>query len=537
MLILKDTIEEIKSKIDIVELISRYVSLQKVGNSYRGLCPFHTETTPSFYVNPSFKTYHCFGCGASGDVIKFVQEIEGIPFMEALKKLADEAGVKIEYSSSNSFQQLYFNFYKELHKEYIEKLFDEKIALDYLFSRGFNEEEIKEYEFGFSPINSKIPQKIAQKLDIKSLKKFGFSTHDQFEGRLIIPIKNEYSNVIAFGGRLLGEGQPKYLNSYETDFFKKSKTLFLLDIAKDKIKTADFAIICEGYFDAIAFHRADFKNAVATLGTAFTKFHAFSIKKLTQNVILAFDTDSAGVKAALQSIKILISMQFNVMVAGKTKEKDPDEIYKTQGSSGLYSFLKEAIPAEEFIPYVLSKNYDLNNSNAIPLYTREIKNWEKTFENFPEKLQTFRKTAEKISKTSITVSVPKPKQKTNLPTLDEMVIYLLLNNPQVDIEINPKIFNELTQEFIKSLKNLKNFSFEKLSKDLQKYIENILNKMEKFEINEDYINTVKKKIEEKTLEKRIEEIDKYLNSATEEEKRVLLQTRMELVRKLKKLGR
>ncbi|HCF37948.1 MAG TPA: DNA primase, partial [Thermosipho africanus] len=122
MLILKDTIEEIKSKIDIVELISRYVSLQKVGNSYRGLCPFHTETTPSFYVNPSFKTYHCFGCGASGDVIKFVQEIEGIPFMEALKKLAEEAGVKIEYSSSNSFQQLYFNFYKELHKEYIEKL-------------------------------------------------------------------------------------------------------------------------------------------------------------------------------------------------------------------------------------------------------------------------------------------------------------------------------------------------------------------------------------------------------------------------------
>lgn len=472
-------------------------------------------------------------------MIKFVQEIEGISFSEALKKLATEVGITLNFSSSG-VQQLYYDFYKELHNEYVSHLHKNKIAINYLVSRGFTKHEIDTFEFGFSPINSKIPQQIAQKLNIRYLKKFGFlPNNDSFEGRLIIPIKDEYGRVIAFGGRLLGEGQPKYLNSYETDYFKKSKTLFLFDLAKEKIKSTDFAIICEGYFDAIAFHRATLNNAVATLGTAFTKFHAYKLKKLTQNVVLAFDTDSAGIKATLQSIKILITLGFNVMVASKSKEKDPDEIFKIEGQKGLFEFLKTAIPAEEFIPIAISKKYDLTNPNAISLYTNEIKQWEEVFEKNPSKLEKFKEMTSKISG-NIDNKFRKPKytiQKTGLPSLDEMIIYLFLNKPDIDIEINPKILNKYSQEFFNELRKGKNFSFENLSKDVQEYIANIFKKMEKFEIDEEYISTIKKKIKEKTIERRIKEIDNYLKQANNDEKNILLKTRMELVRELKKLGR
>lgn len=364
------------------------------------------------------------------------------------------------------------------------------------------------------------------------MKKFGFSTKDLFEGRLIIPIKDENGRIIAFGGRLLGEGQPKYLNSFETDFFKKSKTLFLLDRAKDQIKIADFAIICEGYFDALAFHRADITNAVATLGTAFTKFHAFKLKKITSNVVLSFDTDAAGLKAALQSIKILVLMGFNVMVANKSAEKDPDEIYRTNGKEGLYNFIKEAIPAEKFIPIALSKKYNFENPNAIQLFLKEIKNWENLFKNFPKRLEIFQSVVKEISGSSL--STTKIVKKSNF-SLDDVIIYILINYPEIDLEIDPKILNNRSLEI---LKHLKNFSFENLSKKLQEYIKEVLEKMKHVEINEEYIEEIKKKIQEKSLEKRLEEIDEYIkNSKDPSEKRLLLNTRIELVRKLKNIRR
>ncbi|ANQ53947.1 DNA primase [Thermosipho sp. 1063] len=526
----KQIIEEIKSKIDIVELISRYVSLQKVGNNYRGLCPFHTETTPSFYVNPSFRTFHCFGCGASGDVFSFLEKIENISFSEALQKLAKEANVKIDVKTS-TFQQLYYKFYSLVHQEYKNQLKISTIALDYLKNRGFSNEEILEYEFGFSPLNSSIPLKISQQLGIKILRKFGFTSKDLFEGRLIIPIKDEYGKTIAFGGRLLGEGQPKYLNSFDTDLFKKSKTLFLLDRAKEKIKNADFAIVCEGYFDALAFHRADLKNSIATLGTAFTKFHAYKLKKLTQNVVLSFDTDKAGIKATLQSIKILLTMDFNVMVANKSSKKDPDEIFKSSGKDGLYNFIKESIPAEKFIPIALSKNYNLENPNAISLFISEIRNWEIIFEKFPKKLEIFKDKVKEISGSNIFTRRIIQKN-SNLPTLDDMIIYLIINYPDIELDLNPKILSKRLQEI---LKYLKNFSFENMSKDLQEYVKDVLKKMENVEITEEFIKNIKKQIKRKNIEKRIEEIDQYIKNASDDEKRILLQTRIELIRKLKNI--
>ncbi|SHH28275.1 DNA primase [Thermosipho atlanticus] len=536
----KKVIEEIKSKVDIVDVVSRYVSLQKVGNNYRALCPFHTETTPSFYVNPSFKTYHCFGCGASGDVIKFLQEIEGISFIEALRRLAKEAGVKIELEDSSSFHTLYLKFYTLLNEEYKKNLTD--VAISYLKNRGFSESEIEKYEFGFSPIDSDLPFKIARELNINSLRKLGFlHGKDPFSGRLIIPIKDEYGRVIAFGGRVLGEGQPKYINSYETDFFKKSSTLFLLDVAKDKIKSADFAIICEGYFDAIAFHRAGLTNSVATLGTAFTKYHARKIRKLTQNVVLSFDTDSAGIKAALLSLKILLSQNFNVMVVMYEGEKDPDEILKLKGSSELVDVVKSAIPAEVFVPKALSKKYDLKNSNAINMYLGELKQWDEVFKLVPKRQENFRNTIKEILGYDFDFSKSlsyKIREATKLPTLEDMLVYLYLNFPErfENIEVDLELLKGEAREFFTYVKN-ENFSFERLSKDLSEYINRVLKKLENTEIDEIYIETIERKLLERSLERRIKEIDDYLKNASDEEKKVLLQTRIEIVRQLKNLGR
>ncbi|MBO8161195.1 MAG: DNA primase [Thermosipho sp. (in: Bacteria)] len=536
----KKVIDEIKSKVDIVDVISRYVSLQKVGNNYRALCPFHTETTPSFYVNPSFKTYHCFGCGASGDVIRFLQEIEGISFIEALRRLAKEAGVKIELDGSSSFLTLYLKFYSLLSEEY-EKHLDEQ-AISYLKDRGFSDDEIKKFGFGFSPIDSDLPYKIARELKINNLRKLGFSHgKDPFSGRIIIPIRDEFGRVIAFGGRILGEGQPKYINSYETEFFKKSATLFLFDFAKEKIKSADFAVICEGYFDAMAFHRAGVTNAVATLGTAFTKYHARKLRKLTQNVVLSFDMDNAGIKAALLSLKILLTMDFNVMVVTYEDDKDPDEILKTKGSSALLNVLQSAIPAEVFVPKALSKRYDLNNSNAANMYINELKNWNEIFKTVPQREENFRNTIKEIlgSDFSFTKSsFYKVESSTKLPTLEDMLVYLYMNFPErfemLDFDVT--LLTGHARKFFEDVKG-KNFSFDNLSKELTEYIENVFKKMGNTEIDEVYIETIEKKLLERSLEKRIKEIDGYLSKASDEEKKVLLQTRIELVRQLKNLGR
>ena len=536
----KKIIEEIKSKVDIVDVISRYVSLQKVGNNYRALCPFHTETTPSFYVNPSFKTYHCFGCGASGDVIKFIQEIEGVSFIEALRRLAKEANVKIELDETSSFHSLYLKFYNELHEEYKRNLND--FAISYLKNRGFEEDEIKKYEFGFAPIDSDIPYKIAKKLNINSLRKLGFlHGKDPFSGRLIIPIKDEYGRVIAFGGRILGEGQPKYINSYETEFFKKSSTMFLFNIAKDKIKNADFAIVCEGYFDAISFHRAGLTNAVATLGTAFTKFHARKIRKLTQNIVLSFDMDSAGVKATLLSLKILLTMDFNVMIVVFEDGKDPDEILKTKGKTGLFNIVQSAIPAEVFVPKALSKKYDLKNSNAANMYLNELKSWSEIFKSAPQRYENFKNKVKEILGYDVDFEKPSyffSKKATMLPTLEDMLVYLYLNFPEQfeRLDVDASLLNFEAQKFFNFVKD-ENFSFDKLSKEMEGYIESVLKKMENTEIDETYMETIERKLLERKLEKRIKEIDVYLEKASDEEKKVLLQTRIELVRELKKLGR
>ncbi|MFN3283917.1 MAG: DNA primase, partial [Pseudothermotoga sp.] len=378
----KEIVEKIKREIDIVEVISRYVSLQKVGSSYRGLCPFHSEKTPSFHVSPTLKLYHCFGCGASGDVIKFIQEIEHVSFQEALHKLGQMVNIEVNLDTKQSAKEKYIHFLSKLHVEYKKQLRQNQKAMKYLLDRGFKEDEIDQFEFGYCPIGSRLVLQTAAKASIPVSKVLQYGVVktvareylDLFEGRIVIPIKDELGRIIAFGGRSVDNREPKYLNSPETDYFSKRSTLFLMDRAKKAIRSVNFAIITEGYFDAMAFHRAGVTNAVAVLGTNLSKEHLTKLGSLTKNVILCFDADEAGQRATLKSLKILIDMSFDVAVA-LFSEKDPDEVFRTEGAEILKNVLKKAVSFEEYIVDFYSKSFDLSSAAGSERFLDQFKTW------------------------------------------------------------------------------------------------------------------------------------------------------------------
>ena len=316
-----DIIEEVRMKNDIVDVISQYVKLTRRGSSYFGLCPFHNEKTPSFSVTPSKQMYYCFGCGAGGNVYNFIMEYENYSFGEALSHLADRAGVelpKIEYSREarekaeqranlleiNKLAAQYF--YYQLRRE------GGKAAYRYLTGRGLSEETIRKFGLGYS-------DKYSDDL-YKYLKGKGYSDellresglfnvderrgmYDKFWNRVIFPIMDVNNRVIGFGGRVMGDGKPKYLNSPETKIFDKSRNLYGLNVARTTRK--NYLILCEGYMDVIAMHQAGFTNAVASLGTALTSGHASLVKRYTKEVLLLYDSDGAGIRAALRAIPIL----------------------------------------------------------------------------------------------------------------------------------------------------------------------------------------------------------------------------------------
>ncbi|MFN3691703.1 MAG: DNA primase [Fervidobacterium sp.] len=581
----KEIIEEIREKNDIVEIISDYVNIQKVGSNYRGLCPFHLETSPSFYVSPIRKMYHCFGCGASGDVIKFVQEIENISYFEAVKKLGERIGIKVSFSEEDEWKNLYYEFYSKLLEEYKKALWKSPNILDYLKSRGFSEREISLYEFGFSPPNSHLHHKISEKLGIskQELPKFGFSSTDLFSGRVIIPIKDDYKRVIAFGGRLVGDGVPKYINTQETIVFKKSSALFLIDQAKEYIKNADYVIICEGYFDALAFHRAGIKNAVATLGTSLTNQHIKKLKRLTSNFVLAFDNDTAGTKATLKSIETLLLENLNVAIINFQDAKDADETYKSKGSQGLLDLLEKAISTETYVVRRIAKEYDLTNVNGVNIFLKTLSNWYKIFslnplssEKFVNEISQILKTskenilsnlmnlvqADNTEKTKMTtpslssgtkslknysdtsskkldmLQVNYKGNKSLVPTTEDYLVYIYFNYPDIfkTIDFTPDILEGKAREFFLIAKDLNVFP-ENLSKEMAQFVKNAIEKID-VDVDEKVISYIKKELAIRQIEKRISEIDNLIKTInSEDEKKILLRARIELIKQKEKIKR
>ena len=353
-----DIIEEVRQKNDIVDVVSQYVRLTRRGSTYFGLCPFHNEKTPSFSVTPGKQMYYCFGCGAGGNVYNFIMEYENYTFGEALKHLADRAGVelpKIEYSrevrekAEQRAELLEIN--KQAAQYYYYQLRTEggKIGYQYLSGRGLSEETMRKFGLGYS---DKFGGGLYTYLKSKGysderLRESGLfnvderhGMYDKFWNRVIFPIMDVNNRVIGFGGRVMGDGKPKYLNSPETKIFDKSRNLYGLNIARTTRKK--FLILCEGYMDVISMHQAGFTNAVASLGTALTSGHASLLKRYTQEVLLLYDSDEAGIRAALRGIPILRDAGVSSRVVNLKPYKDPDEFIKNMGAEAFEERLGQA---------------------------------------------------------------------------------------------------------------------------------------------------------------------------------------------------
>ncbi|MDO5798804.1 MAG: DNA primase [Eubacteriales bacterium] len=353
-----DIIEEVRQKNDIVDVVSQYVKLTKKGSSYFGLCPFHNEKTPSFSVTPGKQMYYCFGCGAGGNVFNFIMEYENYTFGEALKHLADRAGVelpKIEYSKEVREKAQEREELLEINKQaaqyFYYQLRTEKgtQGYRYLTERGLSEETMRKFGLGYS---DKFGGGLYQFLKSRGysddrLRESGLfnvderhGMYDKFWNRVIFPIMDVNNRVIGFGGRVMGDGKPKYLNSPETRIFDKSRNLYGLNVARTTRQR--YLILCEGYMDVISMHQAGFTNAVASLGTALTSGHASLLKRYTQEVLLLYDSDEAGIRAALRAIPILREAGVNSRVVNLHPYKDPDEFIKNLGAEAFEERLSQA---------------------------------------------------------------------------------------------------------------------------------------------------------------------------------------------------
>ena len=350
-------IEEVRSRNDIVEVIGQYVTLRKKGANYFGLCPFHNERSPSFAVSPARQSYHCFGCGEGGSVFGFLMKYENLSYPEAIKSLAQRAGISLpeeddspQAKRERDRRETLLAINKEAATYYYYQLRSETGArgLAYFRERGLSDETMKRFGLGYARMEGGLCTHLRQKgYSDAMLIEAGVAVHDErtglrdkFWNRVIFPIQDARSRVIGFGGRVMGDGKPKYLNSPETPVFDKSNNLFGLNLAKNA--RAGFFILCEGYMDVIALHQAGFSMAVASLGTSLTVGHAGLIRRYTDRVVLSYDSDEAGVKAAHRGIEILGRAGIGVKVLNLRPYKDPDEFIKGEGAQALEARIEEA---------------------------------------------------------------------------------------------------------------------------------------------------------------------------------------------------
>jgi DNA primase len=383
-----DIVEEVRIRNDIVNIIGSYIRLKKTGSNHMGLCPFHNEKTPSFSVSQSKQMYHCFGCGVGGNVYTFIMEYENYTFVEALKFLAERAGINLpeqEYSAREKRQIDLKNRLMEINKEaakyYYYQLKSDRgqAAREYLLGRGLNEETIKAFGLGYANRYSDDLYQYLKSLTYEDelLKQTGLVTfdevrggHDKFWDRIIFPIMDQNNRVVGFGGRVMGDGMPKYLNSPETIIFDKSRILYGLNRARRSRES--FMLICEGYLDVIALHQAGFTNAVAALGTSFTELHANILKRYTKEVLLTFDNDGAGMQAALRAIQILRDTGLSVKVVNMEPYKDPDDFIKHLGADEYRKRIDEAKNSFFFEIDMLQKGYNMEDPEEKTRFFNEV---------------------------------------------------------------------------------------------------------------------------------------------------------------------
>jgi DNA primase len=367
--------EKVKQQADIVRVVGEYVRLKKSGQNFTGLCPFHAEKSPSFAVHPTKQIYHCFGCGVGGDVFKFVMEMEKCPFPEAIRIVAEKCGISIPRPKERSPEERKENQQRsvlvEMHREaqtffvkQLEGTLEGKAARAYLEDRGLDKETITRFGIGYAPSGGDLLLRhLKSKYNEKLLVDSGLVSRDQggrlfdrFRRRVTFPISNESGKIVAFGCRALGDDQPKYLNSPETPIYSKSNLLYHMDRAKEGIRRQDFAILVEGYMDAIAVARAGISNVVASCGTSLAETQIKLLGRFTRRVIVNYDPDAAGQTATERSLALLLEQDFEVRVLALppvgNKKADPDLFIREMGKDAYLKLLKEAPP---YVDYLIAR--------------------------------------------------------------------------------------------------------------------------------------------------------------------------------------
>lgn len=382
-----EIIEEVRSRNDIVDVISSYVNLKKKGNSYSACCPFHHEKTPSFHVSREKQMYHCFGCGVGGNVYTFLMEHENYSFPEAVEALAERAGVKLPEQSMSpeakkqADERTRIKDMNRLAAGYFHYLLRTEHgthALEYLTNRGLTEDTINRFGLGFSDVYRDDLYKYLKNKGYKDeeMKNSGlirfdekYGASDQFWNRVMYPIVDTNNRVIGFGGRVMGDGKPKYINTQETPVFDKSRNLYGLNFAKKSKRPG--IIFCEGYMDVISMHQAGFDNAVASLGTALTPGQVNLIKRYTDRVYLAYDSDEAGTKAALRALGIMREFEMPARVISLKPYKDPDELIQAEGTESFERRIEQAVSGTMFEIGILEHNYNQEDPQERTQFQKE----------------------------------------------------------------------------------------------------------------------------------------------------------------------
>ena len=502
-------LEEIKSRLNIVDVISSYIKLEKAGVNYRARCPFHEEKSPSFFVSPSRQIWHCFGgCNEGGDIFKFVMKIEGIEFYDALKLLADKAGVELkqnkEWKETKTQRQklldisekacLFFEYQLEKSKKGIE-------AKEYLLSRGLKQETIKKWRIGYAPDTWQGLSDflISRGFDREDIIKSGLAIQkekmfDRFRSRIIFPITGFNSEIIAFTGRIFNKEdkeEAKYLNSPATILYDKSKALYGIDKAKLEIRKKDVCVLVEGNIDCIMSHQSGVENCIAVSGTALTNLHLGIIKRYSKKLILAFDMDSAGNKATEKAIEISEKDYFEIKVIPRSKDKDPADIILKEGEDAWKKLIEESKPVSEFFFDLAIGNKDVKLIEDKKKILKEFLPHVKRMENTVERSHWIQKVSdtlkikeedirEEIKKINIKKEALKEKEciidkKTRRQMIEEKILALVLRKKdRIDLLGDFSFFSSPIKEILEKVKENKEITFDDLKIEFKDNI-NFLN--------------------------------------------------------------
>ncbi|WP_165000319.1 DNA primase [Anaerophilus nitritogenes] len=386
----EELIEEIKERNHIIDVVSRYVPLKKSGSTYKGLCPFHHEKTPSFVVSEEKQFYHCFGCGQSGDAIHFVMQMEHIDFIDAIHMLGDWAGISIEeYTTSDrEKEEIHIkNQLYEINREaalfYYKNLFQTRNdGLKYFYERGLNSQTIKKFGLGYAKdqwellnrylLTKGYDQNLIYKAGLVIKRKTKDGYYDRFRNRVIFPIINVAGKVIGFGGRIIDKGEPKYLNSPETPVFNKGNHLYGLNLSKDVIRKKKQIVVVEGYMDVIGLYEGGIYNVVASLGTALTKSQGYLLKRYADEVIIAYDGDTAGKAATLRGLDVLKDVGCSIKVIELADGVDPDEYVRKKGKDAFLEKIKKALPLVDYKIKLAHNENDLTTTEGKIKFVQSI---------------------------------------------------------------------------------------------------------------------------------------------------------------------